>query len=292
MDLISPTLNYEVGHISSLPIIIDESKKEQIENLVLNNIEICKNDWDENELSWNFKNHPLMKFKDNLIETSCKKLIEYKNNQFNKIKESEINLNKLFAEIYHVNIDMDIEDKYISITPLKQEEIIKSFISYSVGCMFGRYSLDNEGLQFAGGKFDLNNYHEFIPDDDNIIPILDSEYFEDDIVGKFIEFIKCSFGKENIEKNIDFIGNSLSKSNISSRDKIRNYFLKNFFTNHKNSYNKRPIYWQFSSGKENGFNCLVYIHRYEPSLVARIRTDYLHKTQKSIEQQITNVIIL
>ena len=287
LDLISPTLNYEVGHISSLPIIIDESKKEKIENLVLNNIEICKNDWDENEYSWNFKKHILLKFKDDLIEKSYQKLVEYKNNQFNNLKDNEIELNKIFAEIYNVHINQDIEDKYISISPLNMEYIIKSFISYAVGCMFGRYSLDKEDLQFAGGEFDLNNYHIFVPDDDNIIPILDSEYFEDDIVGKFIEFVKTCFGKEYLEENLDFIGNAISKSNSSSREKIRNYFLKNFFTNHKNLYNKRPIYWQFSSGKENGFNCLVYIHRYEPSLVARIRTDYLHKTQKSIEQQIT-----
>ena len=288
LDLISPTLNYEVGHISSLPIIIDESKKDEIENLVLNNIEICRNDWNENEFSWNFKNHPLIEFKDNLIEKSYKKFVEHKKYQFNQVKENEIKLNKLFAEIYNVNIDCDIENKNVSISLLKREEVIKSFISYSVGCMFGRYSLDNKGLQFAGTKFDLNNYHKFIPDDDNIIPILDSEYFEDDIVGKFIEFVKICFGEVNVEENIDFIGNCISKSNISSRDKIRNYFLKNFFTDHKNSYNKRPIYGQFSSGKENGFNCLIYMHRYEPSLVARIRTDYLHKTQKAIEQSIAN----
>ena len=288
LDLISPTLNYEVGHIASLPIIIDESKKEKIENLVLENIEICKNDWDENEYSWNFKKHPLMKFNEELIEKSYQKLVEYKNNQFNELKENETELNRLFKEIYNVNIDCDIEDKYISISPLKQEEVVKSFISYAVGCMFGRYSLDNEGLEFAGGEFDLNNFDKSIVDDDNIIPVLDSEYFEDDIVGKFIEFVKLCFGKENGEENLDFIGNSISKSSSSSREKIRDYLLKNFFNDHKKTYKKYPIYWQFTSGKQNGFNCLVYMHRYEPSLVARIRTDYLHKTQKAIEQAIVN----
>ena len=143
-------------------------------------------------------------------------------------------------------------------------------------------------LQFAGGKFDLNNYHKFKPDDDNIIPVLDSEYFEDDIVGRFVEFVKTCFGEETLEENLDFIANALSKSNNPSREKIREYFLKNFFNDHKKTYKKCPIYWQFSSGKQNGFNCLVYMHRYEPSLVARIRTDYLHKTQKAIEQRIEN----
>ena len=143
-------------------------------------------------------------------------------------------------------------------------------------------------MNFAGGNFDLSDYISFLPDDDNIIPVLDSEYFEDDIVGRFVEFVKTCFGEETLEENLDFITNALSKSKKSSREKIRDYMLKNFFNDHKKTYKKRPIYWQFSSGKENGFNCLIYIHRYEPSLVARIRTDYLHKTQKAIEQAISN----
>ena len=168
------------------------------------------------------------------------------------------------------------------------EDTIKSFISYAVGCMFGRYSLDQEGLQYAGGEFNLNNYSKFVPDEDNIIPVLDSEYFEDDIVGRFVEFVKICFGEETLEENLDFIANALTKNKKRSREKIREYLLKNFFNDHKKTYKKCPIYWQFSSGKQNGFNCLVYMHRYEPSLVARIRTDYLHKTQKAIEQAISN----
>ena len=155
--------------------------------------------------------------------------------------------------------------------------------------MFGRYSLDNKGLQFAGGEFNIDNYHKFIPDDDNIIPVLDSEYFEDDIVNRFVEFVKICFGEESLEENLDFIANALAKNKKPSREKIRDYLLKNFFNDHKKTYKKRPVYWQFSSGKENGFNCLVYMHRYEPSLVARVRTDYLHKTQKAIEQRIVNI---
>ncbi len=165
---------------------------------------------------------------------------------------------------------------------------IKSFISYGIGCMFGRYSLDSDGLQFAGGKFNINNYDKFIPDDDNIIPILDSEYFEDDIVGRFVDFVKTCFGEERLEENLDFIANTLSNTEEVSKEKIRHYILNEFFIDHKKLYKKCPIYWQFSSGKENGFNCLIYLHRYEPGLVARIRTDYLHKTQKAIEQSISN----
>ena len=169
------------------------------------------------------------------------------------------------------------------------KEDIKSFISYAVGCMFGRYSLGNQGLQFASTEFNFDNYNKSIVDDDNIIPVLDTAYFEDDIIGKFIEFIKNCFGEEYLEENLDFIANALSKNKKPSREKIRDYMLKNFFNDHKKTYKKRPIYWQFSSGKENGFNCLIYMHRYDPSLVARVRTNYLHKTQKAIEQRIVSI---
>ena len=136
--------------------------------------------------------------------------------------------------------------------------------------------------------FLINDYHKFIPDDDNIIPVLDTAYFDDDIVGYFTKFVETCFGEEHLEENLDFIAGALSKSNKPSREIIRDYLLKNFFNDHKKTYKKCPIYWQFSSGKQNGFNCLVYMHRYEPSLVARIRTNYLHKTQKAIEQRIEN----
>ena len=288
LDLISPTLNYEVGHISSLPIKIDETKKDEIDKLVLNNISICKNDWNDFETSWNFKKHPFLYFNNQLLELNYNEWVEYKNNQFNKLKQNEINLNYLFKEIYNISNSNSINDKHISIYKPNIDEDIKSFISYSVGCMFGRYSLDKEGLIFAGGNFDLSEYIKFTPDDDNIIPVLDTEYFEDDIVGYFVEFVKTCFGEEYLEENLEFISNSLSNSNKSSREKIRDYFVKDFFNNHNKIYKKRPIYWQFNSGKENAFNCLIYVHRFDSKLIAKIRTNYLHKTQKAIEQRISN----
>jgi len=288
LDLISPTLNYEVGHIASLPIIFDESKQNEIENLVITNITIEKEDWDENETSWNFKTNPFVSFKSNSLSENYMEWEEYKKNQFNHLKLNEEHLNKLFYEIYNVEGNYEIEDKYISTNKIDLKKDVESLISYSVGCMFGRYNLNQNGLYFAGGKFDLNNYSNFIPDDDNIIPVLDTAYFDDDIVGYFTKFIETCFGKEKLEENLDFIAKVLSDSSKPSRDILRDYFLKNFFNTHKKIYKKHPIYWQFSSGKENGFNCLIYMHRYEPSLVARIRTDYLHKTQKAIEQRIAN----
>ena len=291
ISALNSTMTFQVGDLNKVPINMNNHEKENIEKLVKSCIYISKEEWDEFELSWDFKNHYAIKFSQDSFENTFFKYMDFKNNQYNKLKKNEFILNNLINKIYNIT---DIQDSVVSIkneitlTKIHLEEFVKSFISYAVGCMFGRYSLDNEGLQFAGGEFNINNYSKFIPDDDNIIPVLDSEYFEDDIVNRFVEFVKTCFGEETLEENLDFIANALAKNKKPSREKIREYMLKNFFNDHKKTYKKCPIYWQFSSGKENGFNCLVYMHRYEPSLVARIRTDYLHKTQKAIEQAIAN----
>ena len=288
LDILVPTVFKSVGYISLIPILIDENKQENIDNIVGTNIELSKKDWNDYEISWNFISHPLIRFNGSNLRENFRLWEKYKNNQFNLMKENEFILNTIFQEIYNTDLICDIDDKQISISKTNYEIDIKSFISYAVGCMFGRYSLDQEGLQFAGGEFNINSYHKFIPDDDNIIPVLDTAYFDDDIVGYFTKFVETCFGKETLEENLDFIAGALSKHDKPSREIIRDYLLKNFFDDHKKTYKKCPIYWQFSSGKQNGFNCLVYMHRYEPSLVARIRTDYLHKTQKAIEQRIAN----
>ena len=289
LSFLSPTLDFSVGAISKIPVIIDESILKNVDSIVLDNISIQEKNWNISETSWNFNSHILLNYS-TLIEDSIDNFENDIINQKNKLKNNEEMLNKLFIKCYNLNqeIDFTVDSNQVSITEFSVEEIIKSFISYSVGCMFGRYSLDEGGLQFAGGEFNIKNYDNFIPDDDNIIPVLDSEYFEDDIVGRFVEFVKICFDEENLEENLDFIAGALAKNKKPSRERIRDYLLKNFFNDHKKTYKKCPIYWQFNSGKENGFNCLVYMHRYEPSLVARIRTDYLHKTQKAIEQAIAN----
>ena len=290
LKIINPTLNFQVENILQVPIIYNESFKQEVDKLVTQNIDISKLDWDSFETSWNFIKHPFLKFNSDLIFNNFQQWSIQQNEFINLIFENEFKLNDIFIKIYNLQSEISnniVKEDITLYCPILSKDI-KSFISYAVGCMFGRYSLDNEGLQFAGGKFNINNYHKFIPDDDNIIPVLDSEYFEDDIVNRFVEFVKTCFGEETLEENLDFIANALAKNKKPSREKIRDYLLKNFFNDHKKTYKKCPIYWQFSSGKENGFNCLVYMHRYEPSLVAKIRTDYLHKTQKAIEQAIAN----
>ncbi len=289
LDLISPTLNYEVGHIASLPIIIDNSKIEEINNIVSENIEICKNDWNDYENSWNFKKHPLLRYNEYTIEKSFEAWQNDKKEQFNKLKKNEIKLNNIFAEIYNINSNKNVENKHISINNSDYELDIKSFISYAIGCIFGRYSLDYDGLINTNATtFNLNHYSNFIPDDDNIIPILDTEYFEDDMVGRLVDFIKICFGEKYLEENLNFISNALIKNNKTSREKIREYLLKHFFNEHKQLYKKCPIYWQFTSGVNNAFNCLIYSHRIDSQIIARIRTDYLHKTQKNIEQRLSD----
>lgn len=289
LNIFNPTINIQSKDIRALPIIINNSHKNRINKLVKSNLEIAKGDYESFETSFSFKKHFFVSSNECLIENILDNLTYDKLNQLNQFISNEVLLNEIFLEIYDVHdVSSKINEEDIKLNLFNYDESIKSFISYAVGCMFGRYSLDNEGLQFAGGVFNSDNYIKFIPDDDNIIPVLDSEYFEDDIVNRFVEFVKTCFGEETLEENLDFIANALSKNKKPSREKIRDYLLKNFFNDHKKTYKKCPIYWQFSSGKENGFNCLVYMHRYEPSLVARIRTDYLHKTQKAIEQAIAN----
>ena len=286
VKLFNPTLNFQVKDIRSMPLVIENI--ELINGIVEKCCEISNNDWNDYEISYNFEKHPFIRFEGNNLSEIFLKWENYKEKQFNLLKNNEIEINKIFSEIYNIDINCNVDDENISIITSDYISDVKSFISFAVGCMFGRYSLDNDGIQFAGGEFNINNYNKFIPDDDNIIPVLDSEYFEDDIVGRFVEFVKVCFGEEHLEENLDFIANALAKNKKPSRAKIREYIVKNFFNDHKKTYKKCPIYWQFSSGKQNGFNCIVYMHRYEPSLVARIRTDYLHKTQKAIEQAIVN----
>ena len=286
LNIISPTINYSAGYIGLLPFILIEDNV-LISSLVRENVLICKKDWDDYELSWNFKIHPLIDFKSNSLKDNFIQWDITKKSQFEKLKKNEIKLDTLFSEIYGIKINGTIEEKFISIRLADYEGDIKSFVSYVVGCIFGRYSLDDEGLQFAGGAFDLSNYSKFIPDNDNIIPVLDTEYFDDDIVGRFVEFVKVCFGEETLEENLDFIAGALNKKGKTSREIIRNYFLTDFFKDHAKMYKKCPIYWQFDSGKQNAFKCLIYMHRYDSSIVARVRTDYLHKTQKAIEQNLS-----
>ena len=183
-----------------------------------------------------------------------------------------------------------IEDKDVTVRLFDLQRDVRGFISYAIGCIMGRYSLDVDGLIYAGGKWDASKYQTFIPDADAILPICDDEYFEDDIVGRFVKFVEVVYGKDTLEENLHFIADALGGKG-SSRDVIRNYFINDFYTDHLKVYQKRPIYWLFDSGKKNGFKCLIYMHRYQPDTIARIRTDYVHEQQSRYRTAIAELEI-
>jgi hypothetical protein len=287
LEVLSPTLDFNPGYISKIPIIYKNN--DLITKIIQENIDICKKEQDLFENSWNFNHNSLIKNNCNKIANSIANYKNYENDLFETLKKNESKLNEFFKNIYgFIEIDTKVSDEKISIKKTNIANLIELLISYFVGCLFGRYSLDQEGLIYAGGEWDLSKYHKFIPDDDNIIPVLDSEYFEDDIINKFVEFIKVAFSEETLEENLVFIAKNLKTKGKTNREIIRNYFLNNFYKNHVQMYKKTPIYWLFDSGKNNAFKALIYMHRYRPDLVARVRTDYLHKTQKAIEIAIEN----
>ena len=200
--------------------------------------------------------------------------------RFQQLKANEEQLNRIFIDIYGLQEELtpEVEEKDVTVRKADLSRDIRSFISYAVGCMFGRYSLDVDGLAYAGGKWDSSKYASFPADKDNILPICDDEYFEDDIVGRFVEFVKTVYGAETLDENLRFIADALGGKG-QPKEVIRNYFLNDFYADHCRIYQKRPIYWLFDSGKKNGFKALIYMHRYRPDTIARIRTDYVHEQQ-------------
>ena len=301
LAVLNPTMNFSCGVISLIPYI--EKNYDQIVRLSKENKKISKDDWDSFEISWSFKRHPLVpemdiKSEKELFVSDCyNDWALLSDNRFNDLKKNEEMINSLFIDIYGLQDDLlpDVDDKYITVERASLSRDIRSLISYAVGCMFGRYSLDEEGIIFAGGRWEESRYKSFKPDDDAIIPICDDEYFEDDIVNRFIKFIEIVYGKSSLEANLSFIAKALGGKG-SSRDIIRNYFINDFYNDHIKLYQKRPIYWLFDSGKKNGFKCLIYIHRYKNDTIARIRTDYVHEQQSryrtaiiDLEQRIDNL---
>lgn len=331
--LLNPTIHFKLGDYDNLPY--DDWNEQSISEISKKNIELCKKDWDSFETSWDFKRHPLISvipqnralFDDatDIDLAECYTCWENEcNERFNQLKANEEELNRIFIDIYGLQDELtpEVEDKDVTVRKADLQRDIKSLISYAVGCMFGRYSLDAEGLVLAGQSFESHFFEasapvcgtgfaggpgasvpigEFYyktddgvkkctynPDKDNIISICDEEYFSDDIVSRFCEWVKIVYGEKSLETNLDFIAKALGNKGNTSREVIRNYFLDDFFKDHCNTYSvtgsgKRPIYWLFDSGKQNGFKALIYMHRYDADTVGRVRTDYLHKAQKYVE---------
>lgn len=201
--------------------------------------------------------------------------------RFQKLKSNEEELNRIFIDIYGLQDELtpEVEDKDVTVRRADLQREIKSLLSYAVGCLFGRYSLDEKGLCYAGGEWDASKYKTIRPVKDNVLPICDDDYLESDLTGKIVEFVKIVYGEDTLEENLKFIADALGTKGATPREAIRNYLLNGFYADHCKIYQKRPIYWLFDSGKKNGFKALIYMHRYQPDTIARIRTDYVHEQQ-------------
>ena len=295
LSFLSPTLRFTEGPVGLVPILYDKRYCGNIAHIVKNCESDSILDWDSFETSWDFRHHPLLRKVPTIAEAFEQWQAEC-DNRFNQLKANEEELNRIFIDIYGLQDELtpEVEDKDVTVRKADLGRDIRSFISYAVGCMFGRYSLDVDGLTYAGGEWDDSKYTSFAADKDNIIPICDDEYFEDDIVGLFVEFVKTVYGADTLDENLKFIADALGGKG-QPKDVIRNYFLNDFYKDHCKIYQKRPIYWLFDSGKKNGFKALIYMHRYQPDTIARIRTDYVHEQQAryrtaiaDLEQRIVN----
>ena len=317
VQILNPTLAIYPNNIANIPFRM--ASKEDVDKVVDENIEISKTDWDSFETSWDFKEHPLVEmskglwdatataaamdyFYGYLPEESCPLEICYLlwqgqcKERFDKLKANEEELNRIFIDIYGLQDELtpEVEDKDVTVRKADLQRDIKSLLSYAVGCMFGRYSLDVEGLAYAGGEWDSSKYSSYLPDVDNVIPITDEEYLDDDIVARLCDWLKVVYGTDTLEANLDYIAKALGNKGSTSREVIRNYFVNDFFKDHCQTYSvtgsgKRPIYWLFDSGKQNGFKALIYLHRYTPDTIGTLRVDYLHKMQRVYESEINRM---
>ncbi len=300
-EFIAPTLNLTAGNMNRIPIIYNpgDSQNNQIYQMVQECIDIAKEEWDAFELSWDYSGHPLQPEEHEmgvLIENKYNEWEKKCDDRFRRLKNNEEELNRLFIDIYGLSDELSptIQNDNITLRKADLRREIKSLISYAVGCMFGRYSLDQKGLVYAGGEWNKSQYRTFLPDEDNVLPITDEEYLEDDIVSRFIQWVKTVYGDDTLERNLDYIAHALGNKGNSSREVIRNYFLSDFFRDHCDAYSvagsgKRPIYWLFDSGKENGLKALIYLHRYNADTIGNLRIDYLHRMQRIYESEISRM---
>lgn len=280
VEALNPTSTTQVGDLKRIPFVKpDKNVVNRICELVDTCVTIAREDWDSFEFSWDFMKHPLIAD----VPTIREAYEQWENKCNNRIfclKQAEEELNSIYITLYGLadTIVPDVEEADISIRKADLQREIRSFISYAVGCMLGRFSLDSEGIVYAGGMFNASQYGRFAADKDNILPICNDDYFPDDIVGQFVRFVEIVYGKNTLEENLRYIADALGGKG-SARDIIRNYFLTDFYTDHLKVYQKRPIYWMFDSGKKNGFKALIYLHRYQADTIARLRTDYVHEQQ-------------
>ncbi|OAU64458.1 restriction endonuclease subunit M [Lacticaseibacillus rhamnosus] len=295
LAFLSPTLNYEIGQIAALPVL--PNKREfLVRNLTRDNEQISKSDWNVSEVSWDFWYFPFVEYiaehhRNWTIEAAFNQWKEEADKRFNQLKANEEELNRIFIDLYGLQDELspEEEDKDVSVRRADLSRDIKAFMSYFVGCVFGRYSIDTPGLAYAGGDWDDSNYKTFLPNEDDVIVLTDDDYFGDnrDVVNRFKEFLSATFGTEHLDENVQFIADALGKRGSSSEEIIRAYLRDDFFKkDHLSTYQKRPIYWELNSGRNGGFKALMYLHRYDKNTMAMIRTKYLHPLQEAYERRL------
>lgn len=289
LSALNPTLQLNVGEVLDSPLEIPKEPSKVFEKS-LENVTLSKLDWNAYETAVDFHRNPLLRNVSTISEAFAQWKAEC-DDRFNRLKANEEELNRIFIDIYGLQDELtpEVEDKDVTVRRADLTREIKSLLSYAVGCMFGRYSLDVDGLAYADGKWDDSKYTTFIPDADNVLPITDEEYFTDDIVGRFVEFVKVVYGTDTLEDNLAFIAKALGTKGTSPRAVIRNYFLNGFYADHVKIYQKRPIYWLYDSGKQNGFKALIYMHRYNADTSGLVRADYLYKMEQVYESEIARM---
>lgn len=309
VEALNPTTTTQVGDLKRIPLLKPTGDRlELVKTAVMECVRISNAEWDSYEFSWDFARHPIApstqerqeqetsQFRSTGMEKFGRIAWHYEKwaqeceDRFAQLKANEEELNRIFIEIYGLQDELtpEVEDKDVTVRKADLGRDIRSLISYAVGCMFGRYSLDMPGLAYAGGAWDASKYATIIPDKDNIIPICDDDYFDDDITGRFVEFVRKVYGDDTLEENLKFIADALGGKG-TPREVIRNYFINDFYADHLKIYQKRPIYWLFDSGKKNGFKALIYMHRYQSDLLAKMRTDYVHEQQERYRTQLSHL---
>lgn len=280
--IISPTLNFQTGEVASYPIINSLQYRDEVIKLVEECRELSKSDWDSFEASWDFERHPLLpRYEEKKLADTYPAWEHEASERWNQLKVNEERLNEIFIEVYGMQDELTpiVEDKYVSVRKAEMTREAKSLLSYFVGVIFGRYSLHKPGLNFAGGEWNSSGQSALV-DADNIVPIMDGEFYTDDIIKKLRDFLVAVYGESTLHANMDWLANAIGRrATDNAEDTLRRYFVNDFFADHFREYGKRPIYWLLTSGKNNGFKALFYLHRYQPNLVATVRTQYLLNTQ-------------
>ena len=293
---LNPTLNFQVGDLKRIPIVNFDGIRPEVDKVIGQTIQLSEADWDNFETSWDFRDQPLLRpgLKGATLEVSWRNWEAHSTAAIRRMQELETENNRLFIAAYGLDGELqpEVPEAQITLARAEARRDMAAFLSYAVGCMMGRYGLDHPGLILANAGDTLREFLAkvgkplaeltFAPDEDGIIPVLDGEWFEDDIVARTRDFLRATFGEATLTENVQFIEQSLGKD-------IRSYFLADFYKDHLQTYKNRPIYWLFSSGKQRAFQCLVYLHRYTPGTLARIRTEYVIPLQGKLSATITRL---